>query len=186
MTAQRFVLGLDVGTQSLRSAVFDLQGKCHGYFVSPFETTHPKPSWAEQDVLQWWQAACQAVPRSLEKAGCRPDQIVGIGLDATACTVVVCDRQGNPLRPALLWMDQRSYKQAERISATSDPCLRYVSGVVSPEWMLPKALWVKENERDLYDRADRIVECTNWFMYRLTGDWTLSQNHVAVDRKSVV
>lgn len=180
MAVERFVLGLDVGTQSFRSAVFDLTGRCRGYSVAPLETRHPQPSWAEQDPQQWWQAAVQAIPQSLVEAQCSPEQIVGIGLDATACTVVVCDGDSQPLRPALLWMDQRSYRQAERISATNDPVLRYVSGVVSPEWMLPKALWVKENEPDVYHRADRIVECTNWFMYRLTGNWTLSLNHVTV------
>jgi ribulokinase len=77
-------------------------------------------------------------------------------------------------------MDQRSYREAEAISATGDPVLRYVSGRVSPEWMLPKALWLKRHEPEVYGRAFRIVECTDWMMYRLTGRWTLSRNHVAV------
>jgi FGGY-family pentulose kinase len=77
-------------------------------------------------------------------------------------------------------MDQRSFREAEEVSATGDPSLRYVSGVVSPEWMLPKALWLKRNEPAVYDRAGRLVECTDWFMYRLTGAWTLSLNHVVV------
>ena len=77
-------------------------------------------------------------------------------------------------------MDQRAFHEADEISDTADPILRYVSGRVSPEWMLPKALWLKRNEPHIYDRAARIVECTDWMMYRLTGDWTLSLNHVAV------
>src|SRR5262249_59017430 len=87
---------------------------------------------------------------------------------------------GTPVRPALLWMDQRSYREAEEISATRDPSLRYVSGVVSPEWMLPKALWLKRHEPAAYARAERLVECTDWFMYRLTGAWALSLNNVTV------
>ncbi len=64
---------------------------------------------------------------------------------------------------------------------TSDGSLRYVSGRVSPEWMLPKALWLKRNEPEVYGRAaERVVECTDWMMHRLTGEWTLSLNHVAV------
>ena len=94
--------------------------------------------------------------------------------------MVACDVDGQPLRPALLWMDQRAFREADEISATGDPILRYVSGRVSPEWMLPKALWLKRNEPEVYDRAARIVECTDWMMFRLTGEWTLSLNHVAV------
>ena len=72
------------------------------------------------------------------------------------------------------------FREADEISATGEPVLRYVSGRVSPEWMLPKALWLKRNEAATYDQADRIVECTDWMMFRLTGEWTLSLNHVAV------
>jgi Uma2 family endonuclease len=116
----------------------------------------------------------------LGQGGIRAEQIAGIGLDCTACTVVACDAEGHPLRTALLWMDQRAYREAEAIGASGDPVLRYVSGRVSPEWMLPKALWLKRNEPEVYRRADRIVECTDWLMHRLTGRWTLSLNHVAV------
>ena len=77
-------------------------------------------------------------------------------------------------------MDQRAFREAAEISDTGDPVLRYVSGRVSPEWMLPKALWLKRNEPEVYERADRIVECTDWMMFHLTGEWTLSLNHVAV------
>jgi FGGY-family pentulose kinase len=77
-------------------------------------------------------------------------------------------------------MDQRAYREAEEISATGDPSLRYVSGVVSPEWMLPKALWLKRHEQLFYAQTERLIECTDWFMHRLTGEWTLSLNNVTV------
>jgi FGGY-family pentulose kinase len=175
-----YVLGLDVGTQSLRAALVDLQGRTLAYGVQPIETRYPHPTWAEQDPGHWWSAARTAVGQALTQGDVRPEQVAGIGIDCTACTVVACDLDGNPLRPALLWMDQRSHAEADAISATGDPILRYVSGRVSPEWMLPKALWLKRNEPAVYGKAARIVECTDWMMHRLTGAWTLSLNHVAV------
>jgi FGGY-family pentulose kinase len=179
-TAAPLLLGLDVGTQSVRAALFDLAGACRAYAVAPLDTFHPHPGWAEQDAGQWWAATAAAVPQALAGAGARADDVAGVGLDCTACTVIPCDHDGIPLRRALLWMDQRSYREAADISATNDPILQYVSGVVSPEWMLPKALWLKRHERDVYDRTARLVECTDWFMHRLTGAWTLSLNNVTV------
>jgi FGGY-family pentulose kinase len=173
-------LGLDVGTQSLRAAIFDLKGQCKGFGVEPIETTHPQPAWAEQDAAQWWSAARKAVPAALAQANVKADQIGGIGLDCTACTVLPCKADGTPLRRALLWMDQRSFREADEISKTGDPILRYVSGNVSPEWMLPKALWLKRHQPEIYAQTDRMVECTDWFMHQLTGRWTLSLNHVTV------
>src|SRR5205807_1137830 len=121
-----------------------------------------------------------AVPEALARAGAKPEDVAGIGLDCTACTVLPCRMDGTPLGRALLWMDQRAFREAAEISATGDPSLRYVSGVVSPEWMLPKALWLKRHEPARYSQAEHLIECTDWFMYRLTGEWTLSLNHVTV------
>jgi FGGY-family pentulose kinase len=180
MAEPSLVLGLDVGTQSLRAALVDAGGRTLAFGVAPITTVYPRPAWAEQDPHEWWEAARSAVGQALALTGVGPERIAGIGLDCTACTVVACDIAARPLRGALLWMDQRSHREADLLSATGDPVLRYVSGRVSPEWMLPKALWLKRNERELYDRAERIVECTDWLMYRLTGRWTLSLNHVAV------
>jgi FGGY-family pentulose kinase len=174
------LLGLDVGTQSLRAALIDAHGRTVSVGVAPIETTYPRPTWAEQNPIGWWSAACEAVRLALAPHDVEPGQIAGIGLDCTACTVLACDMAGQPHRPALLWMDQRAFREAAEISDTKDPVLRYVSGRVSPEWMLPKALWLKRNQPEVYDRAERIVECTDWMMFRLTGEWTLSLNHVAV------
>jgi FGGY-family pentulose kinase len=174
------LLGIDVGTQSVRAAIVDERGRMLAFGIAPVETVYPHPGWAEQDPAQWWSATRTAVSRALESAGIAGEAIAGIGLDSTACTVLACDLDGRPLRPALLWMDQRAATEAAAIDATGDPALRYVSGRVSPEWMLPKALWLKRHEPDVYAKAARIVECTNWFMHRLTGEWTLSLNHCAV------
>ncbi len=175
-----YVLGLDVGTQSLRAAIIALDGTTVAFGVEPIETTYPQPAWAEQDPNQWWEAARIAVGKALKQGSIAPESIAAIGMDCTACTVVASTINGQALRPALLWMDQRSSKEADDLGATRDPILKYVSGKLSPEWMLPKALWLKRNEPAAYAKAERIVECTDWLMHKLTGEWTLSLNHVAV------
>ena len=181
LAEDRLVLGLDVGTQSLRAALVDLQGRTVAFGVAPYRhdlsstdlgRAGPRPV-VERGPNRGFQ-------RPFRRRARRREQVAAIGLDCTACTVLACDLEGKPLRPALLWMDQRSFREADAISATGDPVLRYVSGRVSPEWMLPKALWLKTNEPETYRRAGRIVECTDWMMFRLTGQWTLSLNHVAV------
>ena len=173
-------LGLDLGTQSVRAALFDDAGSCIAYATSPLDTLHPAPAWAEQDANQWWSATTSAVREALAKSGRDADAVVGIALDATACTVIPSREDGTPIDHALLWMDQRSVEEAEQISGIDHSNLRYVSGVVSPEWMLPKALWLKRNRPEVYARAERLVECTDWMMHRLTCAWTLSLNNISV------
>ncbi|MFM7131613.1 MAG: ribulokinase [bacterium] len=180
MPTQDLLLGLDFGTQSVRAALVRLNGQIVAFGTSSLKTTYPKPAWAEQSPDEWWAGVASAVTEALAKSGATASQVRGIGLDTTACTVVACKADGTVLRPALLWMDQRSAVEAEAISATKDPVLKYVSGKVSPEWMLPKALWMKKHEPEIYKSAERIVECTDWMMHKLTGQWTLALNHVAV------
>ncbi|HUT74598.1 MAG TPA: FGGY-family carbohydrate kinase [Armatimonadota bacterium] len=169
-------LGIDCGTQSLRSGIFDLAGKPVVAAVREYPTDFPRVAWAEQQPHDWWNAVKETVAECLDRGRVRPADIAGISLDGTACTVVVAKDNGEPLRPGILWMDVRAHDQAERVTATGDPVLKYVGEKESPEWMIPKALWLKENEPRVYEKAERIAEVTDWLMFRLTGRWTASLN----------
>ncbi|MFP4249035.1 MAG: FGGY family carbohydrate kinase, partial [Armatimonadota bacterium] len=171
-----YVLGIDCGTQSLRSALYDLKGNMIASDSTPFPIDYPEVSWAEQNPERWWQAVRVTVPTVLREAGVHPRQVRGVSIDGTACTVVCCERDGTLIRPALLWMDQRAHEEAAEVTATGDPVLKYAGGPVSPEWMIPKAMWLKRNEPETYERAEVICEGTDWLMYRLTGRWTASLN----------
>ena len=171
-----YVLGIDCGTQSLRAAVYDLEGNLLASQSQAYPITYPQVGWAEQNPEHWWQAARVAVPNALKEAGIHPKEVAGVSVDGTSCTVVACDRAGVLLRPAILWMDQRAHEEAERVTATRAPVLRYVSGVESPEWMIPKAMWLRAHQPEIYEGAELICEGTDWLMHRMTGRWTASLN----------
>jgi len=171
-----YVLGIDCGTQSLRAALFDLKGNMLASDTHAYPIEYPEVSWAEQNPEHWWQAVRVTVPDVLRRAAVQPRQVAGVSVDGTACTVVVCDEDGGPLRPAILWMDQRAHEEADEVTATDDPVLKYAGGPESPEWMIPKAMWLKRNEPAVYEHAPVICEGTDWMMHRLTGEWTASLN----------
>jgi len=173
-----YVLGLDAGTQSLRAVIADLAGRIVASASSAYPIEYPQVSWAEQNAEDWWRAAQQVVPQALAAAGLKAEDIVGLSVDGTSCTVVACKKDSTPLRPVILWMDQRAYEQAQRVTETKDPILKYVGWQESPEWMIPKALWLRENEPEIYEQADLIIEAVDWLMFRLTGNWTASLNNV--------
>ena len=156
-----FVIGVDGGTGGMRAGVFDLQGTPVAFASTEYETRFPQPSWAEQDPEDWWQALGAAVRAAMAEAGVDGSAISAISVDTTCCSVVVLDENGAPLRPALIWMDMRSAPQTEKVVATGDAALAVNSagaGPVSAEWMIPKALWVKENEPEIFERAATICE----------------------------
>ena len=113
----------------------------------------------------------------MSKSGIVPNEIAGISLGGTTCTVVALDKYDRVLRPAIIWMDIRAVDQARRVAETGDAALKYNGfAKVSAEWMPCKALWLKENEPDIYSAATHICEYIDWMTHRLTGEWTASIN----------
>lgn len=178
----RYVLGIDLGTESARAGIFDLEGRAVAAAATTYGLTHPRPGWAEQDPDEWWSALVTSVREAMEQAGAGADRIAGLSVDATTCTVVALDGSGRHLRPAIMWMDVRASEQARRIGESRDPARRYNaggSGPVSAEWLPSKLLWLKEKEADTYERAAHLVDAPDWATFRLTGRLTANVNTAA-------
>jgi FGGY-family pentulose kinase len=169
-----YLIGIDVGTQSVRSCLFDLDGGVVASASRPLTTTFPRPAWAEQDAEEWWRGALETLREILLLSRVDPAEIAALSYDCTACTVVALAEDGSPLRPALLWMDERAHAEADEVSATSHPILKYCGGKVSPQWMLPKGRWLERHEPALFARARWIVDAADFLTLRLTGRMTAS------------
>lgn len=173
----RHYLGIDVGTGSVRAAIFDARGTRLGLGVCPITLHRPAPDFVEQSSDEIWEAACKATRIALAEAGDHPERIVGIGFDAT-CSLVLLDNQDAPVTVSptgddrwnvIVWMDHRAIDQAKRINAGNHDVLRYVGGVISPEMETPKLLWLSEHLGASYERAARFFDLPDFLTYRATG-----------------
>ncbi|KAJ1458555.1 hypothetical protein M885DRAFT_513055 [Pelagophyceae sp. CCMP2097] len=178
---RRAVIGFDVGTESVRAALFDaVDGTLLSSAKAAHATAYPAPGRAEQAPDDWW-AGMGAACRALDTAGC---EVLAVCLATTSCTIVAATLQGEPLRPALLWMDQRSAGEAAAILrlARGDDALSVNcggAGPISAEWMLPKALWLKTHEPANFAGAEVIAECQDWLNFKCTGGWCAGGCNVA-------
>jgi len=180
--SKKYLLGVDGGTEGLRAGIFDVLGTPLAYASTSYPTQFPAPSWAEQDPNDWWDALGKSVRKAISDSEISVDQIAAMAVDTTCCSVVALDDSGNPVRPALIWMDVRSAEQAEQMVATEDNALLINSngsGPVSAEWMIPKALWIKQNEPKNFDRAVTICEYQDYINLHLTGRLGASINNVS-------
>ncbi len=180
--SKKYLLGVDGGTEGLRAGIFDVLGTPLAYASTSYPTQFPAPSWAEQDPNDWWDALGKSVRKAISDSEISVDQIAAMTVDTTCCSVVALDDSGNPVRPALIWMDVRSAEQAEQMVATEDNALLINSngsGPVSAEWMIPKALWIKQNEPKNFDRAVTICEYQDYINLHLTGRLGASINNVS-------
>ncbi|VAW22954.1 Xylulose kinase, partial [hydrothermal vent metagenome] len=156
-----YYLTADGGTESLRTRIFDLNGECLASHAQPYKTNFLPGARAEQNPQDWWDALVTASRATIAKANIDAGEIEAMAYATTCCTVVALDKNGKALRPALLWMDVRADAEADAVLATGDERLALNgagSGPVSAEWMIPKALWLKRNEPEIFDAAHTICE----------------------------
>ncbi len=178
-----YFLTADGGTESLRARVYDLEGQCIGSLAVPYETRFYPGARAEQDPEDWWRALVEATRGAIAEAGITAADIEAMAFATTSCTVVALDADGNALRPAIIWMDVRAHAEADAVLATGDPRLKLNGagrGPVSAEWMIPKALWLKRNERAIYDAAHTICEYQDFLVRRLTGERVASLDNAGL------
>ena len=180
--SENYLIGVDGGTEGIRAGVFDTTGKPLAYASMNYQTNFPYPGWAEQDPRDWWKALSVSVRKAIQESGVTAEQVAAMTVDTTCCSVVALDDSGDPLRPALIWMDVRSANQAEQVAACEDPALQVNNngkGPVSAEWMIPKALWLKQNEPEIFEKAVTICEYQDYLNFHLTGRLVSSINNVS-------
>lgn len=178
-----YLIGVDGGTEGIRAFVFNLDGHPIASHATPYKTEFPQPSWAEQNPEDWWQGMGASVKGALAKARVSPAEVIAMSVDTTCCSVVALGADGRPLRPCMIWMDVRSAREADEVAATKDAALRINgagAGPVSAEWMIPKSLWIKKHQPDIYNRAAMIGEYQDYINLRLTGQWVGSIGNSAI------
>ncbi len=172
-----YLIGVDVGTGSVRTGIFDLRGSMLAHAQHEIQIWRPGENFVEQSSDDIWRATCRSVKLAVQNAGISTGQVVGISYDAT-CSLVALDAQdqpvtvsptGNPEQNVIVWMDHRAIQEAERINASKHQVLRYVGRKISPEMEPPKLLWIKENLKETWKRAAKFLDLADFITYRSTG-----------------
>ncbi|EKF57408.1 L-ribulokinase [Agrobacterium albertimagni AOL15] len=178
---ETYVIGVDVGTASARAGLFDLKGRMLSAAKRDITLYRESGSIVEQSSGEIWGAICAIIREVVQGAGVSPEQVIGLGFDAT-CSLVVMGEGGRPLglgggdpsRDIIVWMDHRAVTQAERINAIGHDVLRYVGGRISPEMQTPKLLWLKENRLQIFGKAWQFFDLADFLTWKATGDLSRS------------
>ncbi|SDD38053.1 L-ribulokinase [Paenibacillus sp. UNCCL117] len=207
---KRYAIGIDYGTQSGRAVLVDLEdGAEVADHVTPYphgviDETLPggriklEPDWALQHPGDYIEVLRLSVPAVLAASGIRPEAVVGLGIDFTACTMLPVDAAGEPLclQPAYrdnphswvkLWKHHAAQDEANRLNETAaargERWLPRYGGKISSEWMVAKAWQIANEAPEIYEAADLLLEATDWVTFRLTGE--LLRNSCTAGYKSI-
>ena len=168
------LLGIDVGTSGTKTLICDEDGTVLATAMAEHRISSPRPGWSEQDPLEWWDATRKATSAVLKKAKLKPADIGGIGLSGQMHGSVFLGDGPKPLRPALLWNDQRTAEQCRQIEDKAGGRAALIELVANPAltgFTAPKILWVRQHEPKVYEKTKHILLPKDYVRYRMTGDY---------------
>lgn len=169
-----YYLGIDIGTSSTKALVTSARLRVLSSATVEHPTETPGPLWSQQHPSDWWASTIKAVRKAVAKAKINGKDISAIGLSGQMHALVVTDATGQPLRPAIIWNDQRSAKQAAQVEAAVGGTKKLIALVGSPamtSYTLTKLLWVRQNEPKVYDRIKHMLLPKDYIRLRLTGEY---------------
>jgi xylulokinase len=170
-----YFLGYDLGSSSVKASIVEAStGQCKASVFYPdeeMEIIAHKNGWAEQEPELWWKYLCIASREVISKASIPPQDIKGIGISYQMHGLVMIDKNGNPIRPSIIWCDSRAvdigHKAFEEIGG--DYCLKNLLN--SPgNFTASKLKWVKDNEPHLFEKIDKIMLPGDFMAMKMTGE----------------
>jgi len=166
------LLGIDLGTSSVRVAVVDECGNIRGLGQKEYPIEVPRPGWAEQDVGVWWRNTVAATRQALAEADVTSRQITGLGLSGQMHGTVLVNERGEDLGPAVIWADTRSSEEAARLNeALGLETLAQVAGSrVAPGFMAATLAWIARYEPQRLEVARYALLPKDYLRLRLTGE----------------
>ena len=179
MAQDHYLLGIDIGGTGSKAGVFTIEGKLVGTGYGEYQMISTVPGQAEHDAEAWWGATVQAVRDAIRDVPA--DRILAIGIGCTNGLVAV-DRQGKPLRPAIMLWDQRALPEVDRIRSILDAeaVFNITGNPVAPgAYSLPTILWLKDHEPETFRAAHKLMVPGGYLVARFTGEFTIDYSRAS-------
>jgi xylulokinase len=167
-----FFLSLDAGTTSLKAALFDDRGQLLAIHRQEYSLEMRRADWIELEADIYWQACCSAIRTVLVESQVKPQEVLSLCISSQGETLISIDWHGNPVRKAIVWLDNRAQDEAREIAQHfTTQTIYQVSGQpeVTPTWPACKILWLRKHEPGNFQRARKFLLLEDYLLYRLTG-----------------
>ena len=171
MKQEALILAIDLGTTTCKTLVVDSRLQIAAKDSVEYPVNVPRAGWAEQQPEDWWALAKASIAKVTSQVD--PKRIRAVGLSGQMHGLVLLDRENKPLRPAILWNDQRSAPQCGEVyekAGGPEGLLSYTNNPMLPGYTGGKILWVRQNEPQIYERGERFCNPKDYLRYRLTGE----------------
>ena len=168
-----YLLGIDIGTSSTKTVLFDLKGGIIESATDFYPMYQPYNGWAEQDPEDWWNAVVTTVSEVIAKAKIDAKEIKGVGLSGQMHGLVMLDKSGKSIRKSIIWCDQRTALECEQITSLvgEDKLIEITANPALTGFTASKIMWIKNNEPENYNKCAKILLPKDYIRYKLTGEF---------------
>lgn len=165
----KYFIGIDVSTTASKAVVIDEQGTVVATKGYPHKLSTPRPLWSEQDPQEWWEASSASLRDVLKEVDAA--DVAAIGLTGQMHGLTTMDENGDIVRPAILWNDQRSGAQCAAVTEAvgEKELYEHIGSFLVPGFTAPKLLWLRENEPENYAKVKHFLLPKDYVRYRLSG-----------------
>ena len=182
--SKKYILACDLGTSATKSSLIDMQGCVQGTVQQAYQVEYPQERWAEQDPHVYWEAITATIRELIAQTKIDPRLIEAFIVDAMMASVIPVDSKGRPLRKTILWLDVRSVDYVTPLMnqfTIPDMLSKNIIPVASAKDPLPKILWVKHEEPQIFKKAVKFVDVKDWILYQCgLGDFYTDWSHACL------
>jgi sugar (pentulose or hexulose) kinase len=174
MSTKDLILAIDNGTQSLKALVFDLEGNLLSRQRVAFQPYFSEnPGWAEQDPDVFWNALCQACQETWQRGDIEKERIAGVALTTQRATVINVDKNGTPLRPAIIWLDQRKTRGLPPMGGLWGLLFKTLRLEDTINYFRSEAEsnWLSTYQTDIWDNTHKYLLLSGYLTYKMTGEF---------------
>lgn len=177
-----YLLGIDAGTTSMKGMLVGENGKAICLVNENYTLATQNNFEVEIDAHNYWEAFKKVVKTILGKTGISSEQIRAVSVDSQGETLICLGKDGEPLRKAIVWLDNRSFKEAEEIGREFD--LKDVFNAtgqpeVAATWPATKILWIRKNEKNIFDKTDKYLLVADYLNFKLSGKFVTDKSMVS-------
>jgi len=168
-----YFIGIDIGTSGTKTVLFDEKANTIASALYEYPLYQPNIGWAEQNPEDWWNATVNTIRDVIRKSGVNSSEIKGLGLSGQMHGLVLLDKDYNVLRPSIIWCDQRTAKECEQITdlVGKEKLIEITANPALTGFTASKAMWVKNNEPEIFERTYKILLPKDYIRFKLTGEF---------------
>lgn len=168
---KQYLMAHDLGTSGNKATLFTTDGELVGSEVISYDAHYFNDGWVEQNPEDWWNAVCVSGKNLIRKTNIDSKDILAVSFSGQMMGCLCVDKEGNPLRPSIIWADQRAVKETQKLENKISQWDFYqlIGHRNTPSYGIQKLMWVKEHEPEVYKNTYKVLNAKDYIVLKLTG-----------------